>query len=268
MAGVTRCCRFARSAIVLLLLGLCSTRALALTPTTQLSPPAATPTVTPSPPVGDCGDVCDGRSCIAVPLLRPGTCGQSGDSCRCVPVTPGPGECDVACDGRPCMSQCPDGTVASGFCTALTVDTGCGCNACKPVCVGDCDRDDEVTVNELLTMANMALGHTASCPAGDTDGDGTVGITEISAAVNRALNGCPGALPTPTPDPLERESGACYESSDCFPSDVYPFHAFTTNRAFCCYLVRTINGGTFSWCPAETFDPSSLSCTECAFPCK
>ena len=84
----------------------------------------------------------------------------------------------------------------------------------------------------------------------------------------KPLQASPGALPTPTPDPLEREIGACYESSDCFPSDIYPFHAFTTNRAFCCYLARTINGGTFSWCPAETFDPSSLSCTECAFPCK
>ncbi|MGJ8868513.1 hypothetical protein, partial [Salmonella enterica] len=35
----------------------------------------------------------------------------------------------------------------------------------------------------------------------DTDGDGSVGINELVAAVDHALSGCPGVSPTPTATP-------------------------------------------------------------------
>lgn len=59
-------------------------------------------------------------------------------------------------------------------------------------CSGDCNGDSEVTVNELITMVNVALGNTASsvCSAGDVNGDGEVTVNEIVAGVNRALSGC------------------------------------------------------------------------------
>ena len=61
-----------------------------------------------------------------------------------------------------------------------------------PVCTGDCDGSGDVTVNELITMVNIALGNAAlsACTAGDADGSGDITINEIIAAVNNALNGC------------------------------------------------------------------------------
>jgi hypothetical protein len=61
-----------------------------------------------------------------------------------------------------------------------------------PACAGDCSGDGSVTVNELITGVNIALGNAgvSSCPAFDRNGDGEVSINELIAAVNAALNGC------------------------------------------------------------------------------
>jgi plastocyanin len=69
------------------------------------------------------------------------------------------------------------------------------------LCVGDCDRNGAVTIDELITMVNIALGNTplSACTAGDADGSGDITINEIIAAVNSALNGCGTPVPTPTP---------------------------------------------------------------------
>jgi hypothetical protein len=60
-------------------------------------------------------------------------------------------------------------------------------------CVGDCNTDQQVTVDEVLTMVNVALGNTgvATCQAGDAKHDGQITVDEILMAVNNALNGCP-----------------------------------------------------------------------------
>jgi hypothetical protein len=62
-----------------------------------------------------------------------------------------------------------------------------------PICVGDCNGDGEVTVNEVIVGINIALGQSdvSACPAFDADGSGTVTVDEIVRAVNNALNGCP-----------------------------------------------------------------------------
>jgi Ca2+-binding EF-hand superfamily protein len=59
-------------------------------------------------------------------------------------------------------------------------------------CDGDCNRDGQVTVNELITAVNIALGtlDVSSCPAADRNGDGEVTVSELIRAVNRALVGC------------------------------------------------------------------------------
>jgi len=59
-------------------------------------------------------------------------------------------------------------------------------------CAGDCNGDGAVTINELLTMVNVALGTTAvtACEAGDVNGNGEITINEILAAVNHALGTC------------------------------------------------------------------------------
>ena len=61
-------------------------------------------------------------------------------------------------------------------------------------CDGDCNGDGTVTVDDILTMINIALGNARvdDCLAGDVNGDGMITVDEILAAVNNALNGCGG----------------------------------------------------------------------------
>ncbi len=60
-------------------------------------------------------------------------------------------------------------------------------------CVGDCNGDGRVAINELVLGVNIALGNAqvGACPAMDGNGDGSVRINELVTAVNNALNGCP-----------------------------------------------------------------------------
>lgn len=59
-------------------------------------------------------------------------------------------------------------------------------------CVGDCNGDSRVTIDEVLVGVNIANGGAllSSCPAFDQDGDGKVLVNEVLQAVNAALDGC------------------------------------------------------------------------------
>jgi hypothetical protein len=61
------------------------------------------------------------------------------------------------------------------------------------VCVGDCNDDGTVTIDEILTMVNIALGNAdaTACPNGIPSGT-QVDVALILQAVNNALNGCGG----------------------------------------------------------------------------
>jgi hypothetical protein len=61
-------------------------------------------------------------------------------------------------------------------------------------CVGDCNGDGAVAINELVRGVNIALGNAdpSTCSAVDRDGNGAVAINELIAAVNSALGGCAG----------------------------------------------------------------------------
>jgi hypothetical protein len=61
-----------------------------------------------------------------------------------------------------------------------------------PACVGDCNGDGVVMINELIIGVGIVLESTplASCAAVDPNGDGAVAINELVAAVNAALTGC------------------------------------------------------------------------------
>jgi hypothetical protein len=68
---------------------------------------------------------------------------------------------------------------------------GAGAGSFRIRCVGDCNGEGRVTVDELVRGVNLALGTpTAECPAFDRNGDGLVTIDELVRAVNSALNGC------------------------------------------------------------------------------
>ncbi|HVN87418.1 MAG TPA: DUF6531 domain-containing protein, partial [Candidatus Binatia bacterium] len=74
------------------------------------------------------------------------------------------------------------------------------------VCIGDCDGNGRVNVNELVVGVNIALGNAdlGSCRQFDADGNERVTVDELVKGVNNALNGCaaePTATATPTPSP-------------------------------------------------------------------
>jgi hypothetical protein len=90
----------------------------------------------------------------------------------------------------------PDDLVLGGYSTvfgirqfALAAFQTTGAHA---PCAGDCDGDGTVSVNELLTLVNLALGSAelSACPAGDVNADGQVTISDLLAAVDAALMGC------------------------------------------------------------------------------
>lgn len=66
-------------------------------------------------------------------------------------------------------------------------------DAPPPGCVGDCNNDKQVTINELITGVNIALGSSpiSACPSFDANNSGDVTINEIISAVNNALGSCP-----------------------------------------------------------------------------
>jgi hypothetical protein len=80
--------------------------------------------------------------------------------------------------------------------TATFTATASATPIATPRCVGDCNGDGVVTVDELLTMVNIALsyGDISTCEAGDANRDGQITVDEVLLAVNNALSGCPGAL--------------------------------------------------------------------------
>ena len=92
-------------------------------------------------------------------------------------------------------------------------------------CVGDCNADASVTVDEIITGVNIALGTSAisACEAFDSSGDDSVTVDEILTAVNFALTGCPaddkcGNGTTDFADGETCDDGNTEDGDDC-PSD-------------------------------------------------
>jgi hypothetical protein len=63
-------------------------------------------------------------------------------------------------------------------------------------CEGDCNRDGQVAINELILAVTIVLGSgtVGDCIAADRDGNGTIAIDELVFAVSRSLLGCEGMV--------------------------------------------------------------------------
>jgi hypothetical protein len=96
-------------------------------------------------------------------------------------------------------------------------------SAAAQTCVGDCDGNGMVAVNELVLGVNIALDAQplADCASLD-DGQGGVGIDRLIVAVDNALSGCgadatPGT-PTPTATPASGTATATMTQSPATPT--------------------------------------------------
>lgn len=81
---------------------------------------------------------------------------------------------------------------AAGISIAWVLCFG-GTSGVAAQCLGDCDGSGAVTVGELVTGVNIALGAApvSSCRALDENGDGQIAIAELIRAVSNLLDGCP-----------------------------------------------------------------------------
>lgn len=86
----------------------------------------------------------------------------------------------------------------SGTPTPSVTQTGTGtatatATVALPVCVGDCNLNRVVTVNELVLGVNISLERDvlAQCLPFDPDGDGKVEVNELVQGVNNSLGMCP-----------------------------------------------------------------------------
>jgi hypothetical protein len=193
-------------------------------PTTKTPPhtPTATPTCTPQ----------SINTCRADQTITCTDLGGSCLACACVTHTPTP-SVTCACMLTPTASAtatrtCPPaappptcGTGASAVCRDEQCSVDCACATNTPtrtvpflpdthtptptpeVCVGDCNADGMVRINELIAGVNVLLGNAAvsACPAIDCPQPlGGVFINCGVEAVNHALNGCPVHSPIPVAD--------------------------------------------------------------------
>jgi cysteine-rich repeat protein len=148
--------------------------------------------------------------------------------------------------------------------------------ALPPACVGDCNHNGVVTVEELITMIDIALSTIGggSCVAGDGDDDGGITVAEIITAVSAALHGCP-ATPTPTPTPTpstcgdghiqspeECDDGNTTLEDGCSNCRVDPLY-MCYGEPSVCYIVycpeplKTCSGGPAAPTPTATPPPPS-----------
>ena len=89
-------------------------------------------------------------------------------------------------------------------------------------CGGDCNADHEVTVDDILTLVNIALdtADVTACSAGDANQDREITVDEILAAVNFALGGCPASTPQPTTTPSRTPTVRATPSPSPSPTQV------------------------------------------------
>jgi hypothetical protein len=159
----------------------------------------------------------DGNPCTDNCNFTTGQCERTASKCfpdcetcdqgtgQCVPTNIGAG-CD---DFNVCTSQsrCDSvdlGGVQRGLCQAGAPTTSSPTPTLPPSggtptatppaggCVGDCNGDGEVTVNELIIGVNIALGSApaSQCTSFDVNSNGMVEVNELIGGVNALLNGC------------------------------------------------------------------------------
>lgn len=114
-------------------------------------------------------------------------------------------------------------------------------------CVGDCDGDLKVRIEELVTGVGIRIGDVdiEVCPAFDADGSGTVQIEELVAAVGNRLGGCPIPTATPTSTRTRTVTGTATATRT---STRTPTRTYTTTAT------RT---PTYTRTPTSTYTPTA-----------
>lgn len=120
-------------------------------------------------------------------------CGSQNADVRCLGFSPTPPVVDAS--NNIVFAQLA--ATQAGTVAADPANSGGLCNVqqsgTRPcTCQGDCGGNAMVTVEEVITLVNIALGNGAadSCVAGDANGDDQITVEEIVGALVSALSGC------------------------------------------------------------------------------
>lgn len=149
-----------------------------------------TPTPTPLANGADCSnpDVCESGNCVNGICCEVPFCSKGE---FCAPIT---GMCQSGPTPTPTSS--PTGTetptVPATSTPTSTLTPTPSTSPTEAPCAGDCNGDGDVTIDELVTGLDIALGLESldACEALDTDRDGVVTIDELIEAVDSSLTGC------------------------------------------------------------------------------
>ncbi len=162
-----------------------------------------------------CTDICDFQTglcerdaLICVPTCE--TCNTSNGACE--PANIGAGcddfnvctaqsRCEIVDIGEGvqrglCSEGQPTVTIPTPTATSPVVTPSPEVTPTTPpigTCVGDCDGNNSVVVNEMIVGVNIALGTApvSQCTAFDADDSDSIEVNELIGGVNALLNGCP-----------------------------------------------------------------------------
>lgn len=101
----------------------------------------------------------------------------------------------------------------------LLLGAASGAAPAAAACVGDCDGNGAVTINELITGVRISLGSGTvdDCLAFDATPDGELRINELIIGVGNGLSGCP-ATPTATATAPNQASPTVAETATATPT--------------------------------------------------
>jgi hypothetical protein len=130
------------------------------------------------------------------PKLDPAGLANNGGPTLTIALLPGSPAINAG-DQAICAAPPVNGVDQRGYVRPGSGSANCSIGAFEfnspgPLCdVGDCNSDGQVTIDELITLVNIALGNAqpSVCPYGVPSGD-EVNVALIIQAVNNALNGC------------------------------------------------------------------------------
>jgi cysteine-rich repeat protein len=132
------------------------------------------------------------------PLLDPTGLADNGGPTQTIALLPDSPAIDAG-DPEACAGPPVNGVDQRGYARPGEGSVNCSIGAYEYdaadllLCNGDCNGDGEITVDEIITGINIALGRVSvcACMPCDTDENGVISIAELIRAVHLALTGCP-----------------------------------------------------------------------------
>lgn len=138
-------------------------------------------------PCGEC-QTCDAQTGDCLPGVSPGTPTPTRTAGPASPTATRTGSATATLPGAtPTLTRVPATATA-------TLPAATPTRPQPGPCVADCNSDGKVSVDEVVTATQIALGlaSPAACAAADLDENGRVTVNELLQAVQALLGGCEG----------------------------------------------------------------------------